>query len=63
MSILNGVFSAGYVAGVQIGGKLSNYYTIFGISIAVGVVGVLYTLLVVRESVRREPEVNKVLYY
>ena len=55
MSILNGVFSAGYVVGTTLGGKLykkfASYYLNFGISCGLSVMGILYTLLFIRESV------------
>lgn len=58
LSILNGVFSAGYVAGTSLGGKLyksyENYYLNFGISIGLGLVGILAGILI-KESVRTNP--------
>ena len=62
MSILNGVFSAGYVVGTSLGGKLykayENYYLNFGISIALGIAGI-FAGCVIKESVRRDPLENQ----
>jgi MFS family permease len=55
LSILNGVFSAGYVVGVTIGGKIfkyaESYYLNFGLSCVFGLLGLLYSIFFVRESV------------
>ena len=55
LSILNGVFSAGYVLGTTIGGKLykafDNFYLNFGLSIGFGLIGIIYTFYGVTESV------------
>ena len=55
LSILNGVFSAGYVLGTTIGGKLykafDNFYLNFGVSIGFGLIGIIYTFYGVTESV------------
>ena len=55
MSILNGVFSLGYVVGTTLGGKLykkyANYYLNFGISCGLSIIGVMYTLIFVKESI------------
>ena len=55
MSILNGVFSLGYVVGTTLGGKMyknyANYYLNFGISCGLSVVGIIYTLCFVKESI------------
>jgi hypothetical protein len=55
---LNGVFSAGYVVGTSLGGKLyktyENYYINFGLSIGFGLVGILAGILI-KESVRPNP--------
>ena len=55
LSILNGVFSLGYVVGTQIGSAMytnvGNFYAIFGLSCLFGVAGILYTVFIVRESV------------
>ena len=55
LSILNGVFSGGYVLGTTIGGKLfkafDNYYLNFGVSIGFGVLGIIYTIFLVSESI------------
>ncbi len=54
----NGVFSAGYVAGTALGGKIyksyENYYVNFGISIGLGLAGIIAGLLI-KESVRPNP--------
>ena len=56
LSILNGIFSAGYVLGTTLGGKLykafNNYYLNFGISIGFGLLGILYTMIRVPESIQ-----------
>ena len=58
LSILNGVFSLGYVCGAQIGSAMythvDNFYAIFGLSCFFGVAGILYTVFIVRESVVRD---------
>ena len=58
LSILNGVFSAGYVIGITLGGKLfkyyQNYYLNFGLSILCGVLGILYAVFIVNESIQKE---------
>ena len=58
LSILNGIFSAGYVIGTTLGGKLykayNNYYLNFGISIGFGLLGILYTLVFVPESIQTQ---------
>lgn len=64
LSILNGVFSAGYVAGVTLGGKLykyaENYYLNFGLSVVFGVLGILYSAFFVKESAKVDtPAVDK----
>jgi hypothetical protein len=52
------VFSGGYVVGTSLGGKLytayENYYLNFGISIGLGLVGILAGVLI-KESVRPNP--------
>ena len=87
LSILNGVFSAGYVIGIYffksqngqnfhlkagiiyskflgttLGGKLykafGNYYLNFGISIAFGILGLLYALFITKESIQKPPDEN-----
>jgi len=50
MSILTGVFSLGYVIGVQIGGRVTNYVVIFVVALALSVLGLLYALFVLKES-------------
>lgn len=55
LSILNGVFSAGFVVGTTLGGKLykayGNYYLNFGISILFGVAGMLYAIFFTHETI------------
>ena len=55
MSILNGVFSLGYVVGTTFGGKLyktyANYYLNFGISCGLSIIGIMYTLIFINESI------------
>ena len=55
LSILNGVFSAGFVIGTSLGGKLyktyGSYYLNFGLSIAFGVAGMIYATFAVKESI------------
>ena len=50
MSILNGIFSLGFVIGIQTGSAISNYWTVFALSTAFGVVGLLYTLVIIQEK-------------
>ena len=58
LSILNGVFSAGYVIGITLGGKLfkyyQSYYLNFGLSILCGILGILYAVFFVNESIQKE---------
>lgn len=58
LSILNGVFSAGYVIGTSLGGKLykiyGNYYLNFGISIGFGVAGMIYAIFITKETIIHE---------
>ncbi len=58
LSILNGVFSLGYVVGTQIGSQLyvavKDFYSIFSLSCLMGVIAILYTIFIVEESVRRD---------
>lgn len=60
LSVLNGVFSLGYVIGTTSGSLLfkyvGDYYIIFGISILIGLLGIAYTALLVKESVHSTPE-------
>ncbi|XP_059094311.1 thymic stromal cotransporter homolog [Tigriopus californicus] len=60
LSILNGVFSLGYVIGTSLGGVLfsqvGDFYVIFGISIILAVCGILYTVFIVPESVNATQE-------
>lgn len=62
MSILNGVFSPGYVVGTTLGGKLykkyANYYLNFGVSCGLAVSGIMYTHLFVRENIIMGEETN-----
>lgn len=62
LSILNGVFSAGYVIGTMLGGKIfkhfRSFYANFGISIAFGILGMLYAVFFVKESVVKSEETN-----
>ena len=55
MSILNGVFSLGYVAGTTIGGQLykhfANYYLNFGVSLGLAFFGAGYAAFLIPESV------------
>ena len=58
LSLLNGVFSAGYVIGTYLGGYLyksyGNYYLNFGISIGFGIAGMLYAIFITKESIVRQ---------
>lgn len=60
LSILNGVFSGGYIVGTALGGKIfkayENYYVNFGISIGIGLVGLIVAMFI-KESVRRDETV------
>ncbi len=55
LSILNGVFSAAYVIGTSLGGKIykiyDNYYLNFGISLVFSVIGLVYAVFFVKESI------------
>ena len=64
MSVLNGVFSLGYVVGNILGGQLyrayGSYYLNFGLSLALALAGAGYAAVFVRESVTGvEPDVVK----
>ena len=63
MSILNGVFSLGYVAGTTLGGKLykkyASYYLNFGISCGLSVIGIIYTICLIRESIVIDEETKR----
>ena len=63
MSILNGVFSLGYVIGTTLGGKLyknyANYYLNFGISCGLSIFGIIYTLCFVKESITIDEETKR----
>ena len=48
-------FSLGYIVGVQIGGRLYNYYLIFSISIVLAILGGAYSLFVLEESLEKLP--------
>lgn len=50
MSLLNGIFSLGFVIGIQIGSTISDYWTVFFISTSMGCLGLLYTLIVIAEK-------------
>ena len=62
LSILNGVFSAGYVIGVTLGGKLykyyQNFYLNFILSIICGILGIIYSIAFVKESIKKEDHEN-----
>ena len=50
MSILNGIFSLGFVAGIWLGSGITQYWTVFLLSSLFGILGLLYTLFVLREA-------------
>jgi predicted MFS family arabinose efflux permease len=54
LSILNGVFSFGYVVGTQLGSvmytNVKDFYSIFGLSCLLGVFGILYSMFIVKVS-------------
>ena len=50
MSLLNGIFSLGFVIGIQTGSAISDYRTVFMLSTIFGVIGLLYTLMVIEEK-------------
>ena len=50
MSLLNGIFSLGFVLGVQLGAAVAGYWTVFLLSLGFGCLGLGYTLLVLKES-------------
>ena len=49
MSILNGIFSLGFVGGISLGSRITQYWIVFLLSSLFGSLGLLYTLLVLRE--------------
>ena len=63
LSILNGVFSAGYVIGISLGGKLYKYYQSFylnfGLSILCGFLGMIYAVIFVKESIKKDDHETK----
>ena len=63
LSILNGVFSAGYVLGTSLGGKLyhiyGSYYLNFGISIGFGIAGMFYAIFITRESISQPSNLQR----
>ena len=50
MSALNGIFSLGFVVGIQLGSVITQYWTVFLLSSLFGTLGLLYTLVVLREA-------------
>ena len=60
LSLVNGIFSLGFVVGTKLGSYLfqnvSNYYIIFGTSIGFALCGIFYTLFCVKESVKKSKE-------
>ena len=52
MSILNGIFSLGFVIGIQAGSAITSYWTVFILSTVFGFVGLLYTLVVIQEKLK-----------
>ena len=62
LSILNGVFSLGYVLGTMTDAalydRIGDYYVIFGISIGFAVIGLIWSILI-RESVKTDASEKK----
>ena len=60
LSVLNGVYSLAYVLGTKLGSvlysEIGNYYIIFGLSIVFAILGILYTIFFVRESIKKTKE-------
>jgi len=54
MSLLNGIFSLGFVLGVQLGAAVSGYWVVFLLSLGFGCLGLFYTIVVLEESVEKE---------
>ena len=52
MSLLNGIFSLGFVIGIQTGSAIRDYWTVFMLSTIFGVTGLLYTLVIIQEKAR-----------
>ena len=52
MSLLNGIFSLGFVIGIQVGSRVSSYLIIFLVSTMLGCLGLLYTLIIIKEVPR-----------
>ncbi|XP_040576911.1 probable peptidoglycan muropeptide transporter SLC46 [Lepeophtheirus salmonis] len=69
LSYLNGITSLSFVIGSAIGGQLfnamHNYYIIFGISIGFGILGIIYSIFFVKESIipkEESEETNRGLF-
>ena len=54
MSVLSGIFSLGYIVGVQLGSRLDSYLLVFGLAAALGFLGVGYALFVLEESLNKD---------
>eukprot|EP00092_Neocalanus_flemingeri_P040034 GFUD01043604.1.p1 GENE.GFUD01043604.1~~GFUD01043604.1.p1 ORF type:complete len:483 (+),score=90.62 GFUD01043604.1:175-1623(+) len=54
MSILNGIFSLGFVIGVQLGAATASYWVVILLSLGFGCLGLSYTIFVLKESNRKE---------
>ena len=50
MSLLNGMFSLGFVVGIQLGSAIVQYWTVFLLSSLFGSLGLLYTVFILREA-------------
>ena len=42
-----------YFLGVQLGGRVKSYLTVFGISAALGIFGIIYTTFILKESFKK----------
>ena len=61
MSILTGIFSLGYVIGVQIGGRIHSYVVIFTLALGLSFLGFFYSILVLEESLQKRAATLKYL--
>ena len=54
MSILNGIFSLGYILGVQLGSRIESYILVFSLATVLGFLGVFYSIFILRESLKKK---------
>ena len=63
MSILNGIFSLGFVIGIQTGSSIKSYWTVFILSTTFGCLGLLYTLLIIKETKKNVDPTHSVSFF